>query len=260
MDFQAVEGNLRDSFRVLAAGRQTGDVRELPGVSIASVGVSFQMFNAAFLSSAVEGRKELEGRLAIAREYFALRGIPWSFWLCESWLPTALRRRLASSFDAFGLRLASEMPGMVAEPVEPARNPLPRIEVLPATNARTLEHFRVIGSTCFRVPPDWFAEVFNERSPAHADFPCWVAYSDGIPVATAATVTLQGVTGVYNVATVPSQRARGFGEAITRFAIEQGLTKQSGNRVILQSTAQGLSLYERIGFRAVTRILVFNSR
>src|ERR1700733_13821453 len=47
MDFHPVEENLRQSFRVLAAGRPRCDVIELPGVSIASLGVAFQMFNAA---------------------------------------------------------------------------------------------------------------------------------------------------------------------------------------------------------------------
>jgi len=257
MDFLAVEGNLRDSFRVLAAGRKTGDVRELPGVSIASLGVTFQMFNAAFFSSPVESRKDLESRLRAAAEHFRARRIPWSFWTCESWLDPAVRRRLGQTFDSVGLRLASEMPGMIVDRILPPRRKLPPIEILPVDDARTLGHFRTIGSACFHVPLDWFAEVFNAARPS---FPCWIGYSNGLPVATAASVTGNGVTGIYNVATLPDHRERGYGEAITRFAIEAGLAKHPGSRVILQATGQGLSLYERLGFRAVTRISVFNSR
>jgi hypothetical protein len=51
--FENVADNLRESFRVVAAGREHGEVRELPGVSIAAAGVTFQMFNAAFLSAPV---------------------------------------------------------------------------------------------------------------------------------------------------------------------------------------------------------------
>jgi hypothetical protein len=50
VDFPSVAGNLRESFRVIAASRGGGEIRELPGVSVASSGVTFQMFNAAFLS------------------------------------------------------------------------------------------------------------------------------------------------------------------------------------------------------------------
>ncbi|MGA8580326.1 MAG: hypothetical protein WB579_16695, partial [Bryobacteraceae bacterium] len=46
--FEAVSQNLRESFRIIAASRVAGEVRELPGVSIASAGVAFHMFNAAF--------------------------------------------------------------------------------------------------------------------------------------------------------------------------------------------------------------------
>ena len=134
---------------------------------------------------------------------------------------------------------------------------LPALEVLPVTDALTLSHFRAVGSACFRVPPDWFAEVFNQP---RADFPCWVGYVDGLPMATAASVNQKGVVGTYNVATMPDFREKGYGEAITRFALHAGLAESPGSRVILQATGQGLSLYARMGFRAVTRIQVFNSR
>jgi hypothetical protein len=257
MDFLSVEGNLRDSFRALAAGRKTGQVLELRGVSIASLGVAFQMFNAAFLSSYIESQKDLEGRLSDTRRFFRERGMPWSFWVCESWMDAPLRRRLAQTFDSIGLRIASEMPGMIVNELLPPNRVLPPIEVCPVTDARTLDHFRAIGSACFRVPPDWFAEVFNQPRSA---FPCWVGYAGGLPVATAAIVATNGVAGLYNVATMPDFRERGYGEAITRFALHNALAEHPGSRLILQATGLGLSLYERMGFRTVTRFTVFNSR
>lgn len=252
-----MEGNLRDSFRALAAGRNTGDVRELPGISVASLGVAFQMFNAAFFNAPVESQKDLEWKLWAAREFFHARRMAWSFWVCESWLGNSARARLAQSFDSIGLRLASEMPGMVLDSLVPPKRVLPPLEVLPVEDDRTLGHFRTVGSACFRVPPDWFAEVFNQP---RADFPCWVGYANGLPVATAASVNRNGVVGLYNIATMPDFREKGYGEAITRFALHAGLLESPGSRVILQATGQGLSLYARMGFRPVTRIQVFNSR
>ena len=40
MDYCRVAENLRESFRVVAANRASGEVRELRGVSIASAGVT----------------------------------------------------------------------------------------------------------------------------------------------------------------------------------------------------------------------------
>ena len=47
----------------------------------------------------------------------------------------------------------------------------------------------------------------------------WVGYLSACPVATAASVTADGVIGLYNVATAPAFRKRGFGEAIARHTI-----------------------------------------
>ena len=70
MDFHPVEFNLRESFRVLAEGRRSGDVLELPGLSIASLGAKFQMFNAAFLNAPVANAAELDERLRQASSAF----------------------------------------------------------------------------------------------------------------------------------------------------------------------------------------------
>ena len=59
MDFHPVEQNLRQSFRILAAARERADVCEIEGVSIASLGATFQMFNAAFLASPVATEAEI---------------------------------------------------------------------------------------------------------------------------------------------------------------------------------------------------------
>jgi GNAT superfamily N-acetyltransferase len=255
MDFRAVEENLRDSFRVLAQGRSRADVIELPGLSIASLGVSFQMFNAAFLSAPVVTVAELEERIDAAHEHFRRRNRAWSFWFCEDWLERGLRRRLSRTCDRFGLRLTTEMPGMTACSLDVPSRDLPRPEFRRVEPGPTLTDFRTIGSDCFHVPMAWFSEVFDESLRDRA-FVCWVGYNGGVPVSTAASVTSGGTVGIYNIATSAPFRGKGYGEAITRHAIAAALP---AGRVVLQSTAQGLSLYRRIGFDSVTRFLVYNS-
>jgi ribosomal protein S18 acetylase RimI-like enzyme len=262
LDNRCVVDNLRESFRVLAMDRPRGEVVELDGLSIASPGVTFQMFNAAFLNSRVETREELSRRLVTARNYFSSRGMAWSFWFCEHWLADDVRRRLSRGCEEVGLRIASEMPGMLAESLEPARRELPSMEIRRLGDPRTLEHFRQIGAECFHVPADWFREVFD-GNPARSQFVCWVGYRGEIPVATSASMCADGVIGIYNVATVPEHRGRGYGEVMTRHAVTAEMARQiagPATPVVLQSTSQGLALYERMGFRAITRIVVYNSR
>lgn len=257
MDFHPVEFNLRESFRVLADGRPAGDVLELPGVSIASVGAKFQMFNAAFLSQPVDTPAELEARLQRAAAHFRSRALRWSFWFCEDWLAGSVRRTLSQKCERAGLRLASEMPGMGAERLRPVKRALPAVECLPVDSPEKLADFHGIGSVSFHVPMDWFTEVFDAQLPvARPRFHCWVGYLDGLPVTTAACVRAGGVLGLYNIATAPAYRRKGFAEAITRHVVRACAGPDS---IVLQSTAHGFRLYDRLGFRSVTRILVYNS-
>src|ERR1700758_3462001 len=115
MDFQCVETNLRDSFRVVACHRRGGELKEMEGVSIASAGVTFQMFNTAFLSSTVSTEAELDRRLALASVYFAARGQRWAYWICHDWLEGRARRRLAQALRKRNLYPAVELPGMLAD-------------------------------------------------------------------------------------------------------------------------------------------------
>jgi GNAT superfamily N-acetyltransferase len=260
MDFHPVEANLRASFRVLAAGRPRGDVLELSGVTVASLGAAFQMFNAAFFSAPVAGQRELECRLDLARRHFRSRNLPWALWICQDWLDRSARRNLMQTCLRFGLRLSSEMPGMIAEHLLSRKRPLPEIEIRRVDSAAVLEDFRAIGSVCFHVPLAWFSEVFDASLPAgRRAFACWVGYSDGQAVATAASVASDGVVGLYNIATSPGQRGRGFAEALTRHAVGAALAATGPLPLVLQSTSLGLRMYERLGFRTVTGIEVYNS-
>jgi ribosomal protein S18 acetylase RimI-like enzyme len=258
VDFESVADNLRESFRVIAASRQEGEVRELRGVSIASAGVTFQMFNAAFLSSPVATEAELEQRIVTPAVHFQARGLEWSFWVCEDWLCPKPRRRARKIFERLGLRHAIDLPGMIAEAVSPPVRPLPGLEIRRVNGGKTRDAFCGIGSTCFHVPLPWFEEVFESRS-VWERFVSYVGYVDGDAVSTAAVVPGGGGVGVYNVATLPGRQRCGYGEAVMRHALAEARREHGMERTILQSTPAGLRLYERMGFRTVTRVSVYST-
>jgi ribosomal protein S18 acetylase RimI-like enzyme len=258
VDFGAVAGNLRESFRVIAASRTPGEVRELRGVSIAAAGVAFQMFNAAFLSSVVIDDVDLARRIALSSVHFNARGLEWSYWVCEDWLEPHARRRSQKIFERHGLRHSVDLPGMVAERIEPPLRPLPQIEVRRVKDGATRDAFCAIGSTCFHVPFPWFSEVFGSDS-VWERFASYVGYVDGEPVSTAAVVIGCGAAGVYNVATLPGHQRRGYGEAVMRYALADAQREHGIECSILQSSPAGYRLYERMGYRTVTKISVYSS-
>jgi ribosomal protein S18 acetylase RimI-like enzyme len=258
VDFETVAVNLRESFRAIAASRAPGEIRELPGVSIASAGVVFQMFNAAFLSAPVASEAELARRIMLPSVHFDARGLEWAYWVCDDWLEARARRRSRQIFQRHGLRHSVDLPGMVAERILPPVKPLPNLEIRRVGDRATRDAFCAIGAFCFHVPLPWFRECFDNDC-VWESFIGWVGYVDGEPVSTAATVIGGGVVGVYNVATMPEHQMRGYGETVMRHAVGEAQRRHGIGQTILQSTPAGHRLYERMGFRTVTNVAVYAS-
>lgn len=86
-----------------------------------------------------------------------------------------------------------------------------------------------------------------------------LARLDGRPVSTALGFVLDGVVGVYNVATMPDQQRRGAGTAVTRAVIEDGI-RRGAVSAMLQSSPAGRPVYERIGFHDVGSVTVMAGR
>jgi ribosomal protein S18 acetylase RimI-like enzyme len=258
VEFQSVADNLRESFRIIAASRAPGEIRELQGVSIAAAGVTFQMFNAAFLSGPVATEAELSRRIMLPSLHFNAHGLEWAYWVCEDWLEPKARRRSRQVFERHGLRHSVDLPGMVADRIEKPARPLPSMEVRRVSDAGTRDAFCAIGSVCFHVPISWFREVFESDS-VWEGFAGYVGYVDQEPVSTTAIVIGGGVTGVYNVATLPGHQRHGYGEAVIREALADTSHRYDVQRVILQSTPAGYRLYSRMGFRAVTTVAVYSA-
>lgn len=257
-DFEYVANNLRESFRVIAGAREKGEVRELAGVSIASAGVTFQMFNSAFLAGPADSEADMKQRIILPNRYFNERGLEWAYWVCLDWLDDYSRKRHRRMFEARDLRLSTELPGMLAQRLLPPIRPLPRMEIRRVCDLAGSAAFCEIGSVCFHVPIPWFREVFdNDR--VWQRFASYVAYWDGEPVSTAAIVVGGGAIGIYNVATLPGSQHRGFGEVVMRHALAEARREHGIDRLVLQSTPAGLRLYERMGFRTVTRVAVYSS-
>ena len=140
--------------------------------------------------------------------------------------------------------------------IAPPAKPLPRLEIRRVGSGSTRDDFCAIGSLCFHVPITWFSEVFDSES-VWQRFSAHVGYLDGTPVSTTAVIVNSEALGVYNVATVPEYRGRGFGEAVMRHALEEARREHGIERSILQSTPAGLHLYQRMGYRTVTSVAVY---
>jgi GNAT superfamily N-acetyltransferase len=257
---ERVESNLLGLFRHFAGPREEGEIREMPGISIASCGATFHLFNAAFFSEPVSAAPgELERRIFTASVHYGARGLRWAFWVNEDKLDSGLRRKSQAIFHGQGLGLASRMPAMMAEQLAPPARTLPVLEVRRVCDAQTRLAFCHIVATSFRIPFVWCRELYEPEAPWRGGFAGHVGYADGEAVTAAATMRAAGVAGLYCVGTLPGHERKGYGEAIVRQAVEEARRVFGAEPAVLESTAAGLPLYQRMGFETVTHFSVFSS-
>lgn len=257
---RAVATNLLVALRFFGEARTDAEIHELPGLSLIFCGLNYAAFNAALMAQPIDGdRRELARLIEASSAQFDAKGLRWTYWLCDDFLSTPLRREAPRIFRQHGLRHLTEAPGMYAERLLPAKHPLPEIEVRPVADDPTRADFAEIMSIAFEIPQSVSTAVYGSGRAWLGEFHGYVGYAQGKPVTTAAAVMASGVVGLYSVATLPKYRRRGFAEAIMRQVIEQATRNTGIEHTVLQSTSQGLTLYETMGYRTVTKFDVYIS-
>jgi GrpB-like predicted nucleotidyltransferase (UPF0157 family)/GNAT superfamily N-acetyltransferase len=81
-----------------------------------------------------------------------------------------------------------------------------------------------------------------------SSFEMHVGYIDNTPAVTGMLVTHLGVAGIYYIATIPSQRKKGFGSSMMQHLLQRA--KEKGYKIsTLQASENGASIYRKIGFQ-----------
>ena len=78
----------------------------------------------------------------------------------------------------------------------------------------------------------------------------YVGRTDGEPCTTGFGAVAEGHVGVFNIATPPAHRNRGFGTAVTARVVADGV-RAGAHTAYLQASPMGFGVYERMGFRTV---------
>lgn len=85
----------------------------------------------------------------------------------------------------------------------------------------------------------------------------YAALVDGVLAGTSAAIVRGTVGWIGHVTVLPEYRNHGFGTALTRVALEQ-LEAAGCSTQLLIATEQGRPIYERMGFRALTRYVLMS--
>ena len=257
--FAAMEENVRATLAVFARAHRDGETRDLPGVSLASSGLQFSMFNSAVLTAPVATMQELEERICTAAKFFDERRLSWSFWVCQGWIEENLRNKVAIVFDRHGLHLVVELPGMSAAKLAPPARPRASLLIRQVSDAQTRSDFAHIMTVAFGIPVPISRAIYASERTWGNSFTGYLGYADNLPVCSAATMVTSLTAGLYAVGTLPGYRLRGFAETLMRHALDRIREDLGIEGSLLQSSEAGLSLYKRMGYRTETRYAVFAS-
>jgi GNAT superfamily N-acetyltransferase len=155
------------------------------------------------------------------------------------------------------------MPGMAWHPLPsaadlsegpPAEGPV--FEIRRESDWSGIETHIATGAAGFGMPAEVLGQVFGPGLLERDDVAVYVGYADGQPVATGMGLRTGRTIGVYNIATIESARGRGFGGAMSRRIVADGVIAGC-DVAILQSSDMGKPLYERLGFRTVVEYMAW---
>jgi N-acetylglutamate synthase len=121
------------------------------------------------------------------------------------------------------------------------------IEVLDPEQAVVHAELAAAG---FQAPVEAFLQLMTSAVIGRPGVRTYVGKIDGEPVATGVGVCFETHVGIFNVATLPAHRRRGYGAAITGRAVRDGLDR-GARWAWLQSSPDGYSIYEKLGFRTI---------
>jgi GNAT superfamily N-acetyltransferase len=127
----------------------------------------------------------------------------------------------------------------------------PRLRIRQLGPHETTLHPRAVAAG-FKAKPEHFLRLLPPPLMALDGIRAYLGEVDGQVVTTALGFTRGGSVGVFNVATPPEHRRRGYGAAVTARAAADGFAA-GASWAWLQSTPAGHRVYESLGFGTLER-------
>ncbi|HEU0295179.1 MAG TPA: GNAT family N-acetyltransferase [Anaerolineales bacterium] len=197
--------------------------------------------------------EDAETRIDEVSHWFKQRKAPYFFWWTDAQtrLVDLVERLMRRGFDG---NLEGD-PGMVVNlhKLEEDVQPPDGFNIIQARDQKSLADCRDVFAEAFEATisnGQAWADATLAIKPENVPWQLYVRYLDRQPVATSALFNGAGVAGIYGVGTIPRERNRGIGAAMTLKPLLEA-RKQGYHFAVLFSSRMGYPVYKRLGFREV---------
>lgn len=150
------------------------------------------------------------------------------------------------------------LPGMALHPIDAtvlhATAAAPGVEIRRVDDAAGVEDHIRAAAGGFELPEEMLRSIVTVDLAVRPDAALYVGYVDGEPMVAGLGLQTGTTIGVYNIATVPPARGRGFGAAMTARVVFDGAA-DGCDVAVLQASEMGFPIYQRMGFATVVEYI-----
>lgn len=238
-----MEVNMRSKLSYIPKVHPTMEATELNSVCVSNCGMASDTFNTAF------GGQVSKEEADSVYEYF--RDNPMAWWIS----PSSESQQSQANLETAGFRHDEHDVGMVCDLTHLPTDyePPKQLEIVRCT---TEQHFSDFGEVLASIfdPVDEHVKSFYKKltdipEDNRADLILFVGYEGESAVSTSG-LFLTDCAGIFDISTRPEDRKKGLGTAMFYRALQEAKAK-SYEVSVLQSSPDGLGIYQRFGFEAI---------
>lgn len=212
----------------------------------AKSGIKSPGFNGVFSTSCSE--EEIVQQIKSVKETFQKDGLGFMWWV----MPSSRPKNLVEELRKQGFKLFNEPPCMAVNLSQIGENPLEKDQLMikQVQSDAELSEWVETALTCFNVPITLHEACFEYFKNAMKNniYRYYIGVKNCKVVSTSMIYEGGGVAGIYWVATLPEERKSGYGAALTQKCMIEA-KKMSYRLCVLQASALGKPVYEKLGFK-----------